>query len=254
MPAWGRGGGRSNHDPDNPNSRSSDWRLRGPDVDPPFEEVDTTYLFVGVRGRFIIIPEFYGLLGSAGRTAGVPAVGPEFTIRKNGFDYVLSAMYASYVMDQTPYKAEGDGNEAWEIVDSNMRAIYLMSDFLWSTELKPKYSIVYGGGVGLAAVFGDIHRVQAYPGPGGPGDPFMYKPCIGPGNPDPIFCGTNNSHYGTYSEPSWVNGGRKPIVFPWLSVQTGLRFKPFKQCMIRLDVGWNLLHGPFGGLAVNYGL
>ena len=68
------------------------------------------------------------------------------------------------------------------------------------------------------------------------------------------FCGGDNNHYGNFTEPSWADGGSKPIVFPWLSVQTGLRYKPAKQFILRLDVGWNLLNGPFFGLAANYGL
>jgi hypothetical protein len=253
-PAWG-GGGRGGRETKSIRNETGSKGPPHPDVDPPDEEADTTYRFVGLRVRYIVIPQFYmSLFGSGGTTVGVPAVGPEFAIRKNGFEYVLSAMYASYAMDATPFKAKSDGNDAWELVDSNIKALYLMSDFLWSAEINPRYAIVYGGGVGLAAVFGDIHRVQAYPGSGGENDPSTYLPCVGPGNPNATFCGTDNAHYGNYTEPSWANGGSKPIVFPWLSVQTGLRFKPFRQFMLRLDVGWNLLNGPFFGLAGDYGL
>jgi hypothetical protein len=231
------------------------------DPNSPFEKNNTTYRFVGARFRYIIVPQFYmGLFGSGGTTVGVPAFGPEFTIRKNGFEYVLSAMYASYAMDPTPFKAKTDGNDAWEIVDTNIKALYLMSDFLWSSEINPKFAFLYGAGFGIGAVFGDIHRVQAYPG-GDANDPSTYRPCNGPGNPGPGappgvggYCGGDNNHYGTYTEPSWADGGSKPIIFPWLSVQTGLRFKPVKSFMMRLDVGWNLLNGPFFGLAANYGL
>ena len=224
------------------------------DPNSPFEKANTTYRFVGARFRYIIIPQFYmGLFGSGGRTVGVPAFGPEFTIRKNGFEYVLSAMYASYAMDPTPFKAKTDANDAYELVDTDIKALYLMSDFLWSGELNPKLSMIYGAGFGLAAVFGDIHRVQAYPGVGGANNPDGYLPCVAPGNPH-AFCGADNNHYGGYTEPSWANGGSKPIIFPWLSVQTGLRFKPVKQFAARLDVGWNLLNGPFFGIAANYGL
>jgi hypothetical protein len=225
------------------------------DPNSPFEKNNQTYRFVGARFRYIVIPKFYmGLFGDGGTTVGVPAFGPEFTIRKNGFEYVLSAMYASYAMDPTPFKAKTDGNDAWELVDTNIKALYLMSDFLWSSEINPTFSAVYGAGFGIAAVFGDIHRVQAYT-TGDPNDPSTYQPCIANGalgiGP---FCGSDNEHYGNYTEPSWANGGSKPIIFPWLSLQTGLRFKPTKQFMMRLDVGWNLLNGPFFGIAANYGL
>src|SRR3954451_19992969 len=87
------------------------------DPNSPFEKANTTYHFVGARFRYILIPKFYmNLFGSGGATVGVPAFGPEFTIRKNGFEYVMSAMYASYAMDPTPFKAKSDANDAWEIV------------------------------------------------------------------------------------------------------------------------------------------
>jgi hypothetical protein len=223
------------------------------DPNSPVEKQNVTYRFVGARFRYVIIPKFYmGLFGDGGATVGVPAFGPEFTIRKNGFEYVLSAMYASYAMDPTPFKSKTDAADAWEIVDTNIKALYLMSDFLWSSELDPKFSVVYGAGFGVAAVFGDIHRVQATPGSGGVDDPYTYKACAAPGAGQ--FCGNDNNHYGDYTEPSWANGGSKPIIFPWLSLQTGFRFKPAKQFMGRIDIGWNLLNGPFFGLALNYGL
>jgi hypothetical protein len=234
------------------------------DPNDPFEKNNQTYRFVGARFRYVIIPQFYmGLFGSGGTTVGVPAFGPEFTIRKNGFEYVLSAMYASYAMDKTPFKAKTDGNDAWEIVDTDIKTLYLMSDFLWSSDISPKASFLYGAGFGIAAVFGDIHRVQSMPPPGGNinSDPNTWVACpsnaagTGPGpGANPGTCGTDNNHYGNYTEPSWANGGSKPIIFPWLSVQTGFRFKPAKQFMMRLDVGWNLLNGPFFGIAANYGL
>src|SRR5882724_8702699 len=224
------------------------------DKNSPFEKANTTYQFVGARFRYIIIPQFYmGLFGSGGRTVGVPAFGPELTIRKNGFEYVLSAMYASYAMDPTAFKAKTDGNDAWELVDTNIKALYLMSDFLWSSEISPKFSVNYGAGFGIGAVFGDIHRVQAYP-VGDPNDHASYQPCVRQGVPNGAYCGGDNNHYGDYTEPSWANSGSKPIIFPWMSVQTGFRFKPVKQFAARLDIGWNLFNGPFFGLAANYGL
>jgi hypothetical protein len=226
------------------------------DPNSPIEKPDTTYRFVGARFRYIIIPKFYmNIFGDGGATVGVPAFGPEFTIRKNGFEYVISAMYASYAMDPTPFKSKTDANDAWEIVSSSMKSLYLMSDFLWSSEVSPKFSFIYGGGFGLGIVFGGINRQQAYPTAGSdPNNPDNYVPCQGPMMPVGQYCGRDNDHYGDYSEPSWANGGSKPIIFPWMSLQTGFRFKPTKQFMGRVDVGWNILNGPFFGLALNYGL
>jgi hypothetical protein len=226
------------------------------DSDSPYEKPNTTYLFVGLRFRYVIVPKFYtSLFADGGTTVGAPAFGPEFTIRQNRFEYVLSAMYASYAMDPTPFKSKSDNNLAWELVDSSIKSLYLMSDFSWSSPIDPKFSVLYGAGFGIGIIFGELHRVQAYPGSGGVNDPYSYRPCVGPSNPDPNFCNPlDSNHFANYSEPSWASGGSKPIVFPWLSLQTGIRFKPTRQIMARLDVGWNIFNGPFFGLAGNYGL
>lgn len=228
--------------------------LPADDPNSPFEKPNTTYQFVGARFRYVIIPKFMmHLFGDGGTTVGIPAFGPEFSVRRNGFEYTFSLMYAIYNMDPTPFKAKTDPDTSYEIVDANLKALYLSSDFMWSADFDPKLSFVYGAGAGLGIVFGDIHRVQAYP-PAGVTDPYQYQPCVRPGVPNGAYCGNDNDHYGNFTEPSWANGGSKPIVFPWLSLNTGLRFKPSRHAVIRLDVGWNLFNGPFFGLAGNYGL
>ena len=222
----------------------------------PVEKPNTTYMFVGARFRYVIVPKFYlNLFSAGGTTVGVPAFGPEFTLRSNRFEYVLSAMYASYAMDPTPFKSKTDTAQAWELVDSTMKSLYLMSDFTWSSPIDPQWAIIYGAGFGLGIVFGELHRVQAYPPQGADvNDPYSYQPCVGPNLPRGDFCDTSNNHYPGYSEPSWANGGSKPMVFPWLSLQTGVRFKPTHDVMARLDIGWNIFNGPFFGIAGNYGL
>ena len=56
-----------------------------------------------------------------------------------------------------------------------------------------------------------------------------------------------------YSEPSWFNGGSKPPLFPWLGVQTGVRFKPHRRFVGRAELGLTLT-GIFFSLAGDYGL
>jgi hypothetical protein len=229
----------------------------GADPDTPNEERGKTYHFVGLRYRGIIVPQFMmGLFGDGGRTVYVDAFGPEFTIRKDGFEYVFSLWFADYGMQDTPFKASSDENDAWEIVNSEIKVIYLTSDFLWGHQFSPEFSLNYGMGAGFGIVFGDLSRVQAHPGTGDPDDPESYSKCRAPGDPPggtPPFCGTDNDHYGDYTEPSWADGGSKPIIFPWLAVQTGLRYKPHRNFMARLDLGFGT-SGFFVGLAANYGL
>jgi hypothetical protein len=225
------------------------------------EEPGQTYYFVGARYRGIIIPKFMmNLFGDGGRALYIHSFGPEFGIRKDGFEYNLGLWYAAYTMDKTPFKASSDGVEAWEIVWSDLKVIFLTADFLWSHELSPEFAINYGLGAGLGFVFGELHRNQAYP-PYANADPYHFSTCVGPGNPNVYapngapYCDSNpdHNHYGNYTESSWANGGSKPIVFPWLALQTGLRYKPHRNFASRLDVGFGT-SGFFLGVGLDYGI
>lgn len=224
--------------------------------DSPVELPGKTYHFVGARYRGIIIPKFMmNLFGDGGRTVYIHSFGPEFAIRKDAFEYVFGLWWAGYYMDETPFKASNDPDTAWEVVKSDLNVIFLTADFLWSQELGPQFAVNYGMGAGFGLVFGDLHRTQAYPPGGNPNiSPYDWKKCTAPNNP-PVgdYCGTDNSHYGSYTESSWANGGSKPIIFPWLVLQTGLRYKPSRRFVGRLDAGFGT-SGFFIGLGADYGL
>ena len=214
-----------------------------------------TYYAVGLRYRAVIVPKFMiNLFGDGGKTVLAHGIGPEFTIRKNAFEYNLSAWFASYAMDATPFKAKSDGADAWELVESKIKILYLTADFMWSQDIAPEFAFNYGVGAGFGFVWGDLKRTQAYPGAGANSSTGAgYKPCIAAGNPDAGFCGTDNDHYSGYTEPSWANGGSKPVIFPWLTLQTGLRYKPHRNFIARLDAGFGT-SGFFLGLGADYGL
>jgi hypothetical protein len=134
--------------------------------------------------------------------------------------------------------------------------LYLTADFLWSHDFAPEFALNYGLGAGIGFVWGDLKRTQAYPGTGAnlsTGDGFL--PCAQPNDQRAPsgFCGTDNKHYGGYTEPSWSGGGSKPIVFPWLALQTGFRYKPHKNFIARFDAGFGT-SGFFLGLGADYGL
>jgi hypothetical protein len=227
-----------------------------PAGDSPVELPGQTYRFVGLRYRGIVVPKFMmNLFGDGGETVYVHGVGPEFSIRKDGFEYVFSAWWAGYYMDETPFKASSDPKNAFEVVKSDINVIYLTADFLWSQELGSQFAVNYGMGAGFGFVFGDLFRTQAYPESGNPNeDPYKWKKCTGPGNPNiGDFCGDDNNHYDGYKEASWANGGSKPIIFPWLALQTGFRYKPSKSFVARLDAGFGT-SGFFFGVGADYGL
>lgn len=219
------------------------------------EQPGKTYYGVGLRYRGIIVPTFMmNIFGSGGTTILANGVGPEFVIRKDNFEYEFSAMFTGYGMDPTPFKAKSDGADAWEIVESKIKVLYLTADFNWTHNFKPQFGVNYGFGAGIGFVWGDLYRTQAYPGQGAnPDTGEGFLPCVAPGNPNPQFCGNDNTHYNGYTEPNWANGGSKPIIFPWLAVQTGLRWKPHRNVIGRLDLGFST-SGPFFGIGADYGL
>lgn len=221
----------------------------------PVEDPNKTYRFIGARYRLLIVPKFIiGMFADGGTTVAVHSAGPEFGVRKAGFEFNFAAWLAGYGMDPTPFKAKTDGEDAWELVESNIKVLYLTSDFLWSHSFSPKLALNYGMGAGIGVVWGALYRNQAMRVGGG------YEKCpsnaagTGPGaGANPAYCGTDNKHYGHYDEPSWTSGGSKPILFPWLAVQTGLRYKPHRKFVARLDAGFGL-SGFFLGLGADYGL
>lgn len=217
----------------------------------PVEVAGKTYNFVGLRYRMIVIPKFMmTLFGDGGTTVVNHAIGPEFLIRKDNFEFQLSAWYAGYGMDPTAFKASNDPEQAWELVTSELKILYFTVDFMWSKPITPEFAFSYGMGAGFGIVFGDLLRTQAYPDPNDAGE---YLPCDGVGNPRGDYCANDNDHYAGYKEPSWFDGGSKPVMFPWLAGQFGFRFKPHRNFVARLDMGIGVGQF-FVGLGADYGL
>jgi hypothetical protein len=229
-------------------------------TDSPYEKPDQTYYFAGLRYRGMIVPKFMmNLFASGGTTLYVNGIGPEVSIRKNGFESIFSMWWAGYYMPNTPFKGINEHAAAYEIVKSNIQVMYMTADFMWSKSFSDMVALNYGMGAGFGIVWGDLRRNQATPPSANRNyDPEDFVKCQAPGVPsfvddhgDP-YCDNDNDHYGHYTEDSWVNGGQKPNVFPWFALQTGIRFKPHKNVATRFDLGWALT-GPFFGLAAAYG-
>jgi hypothetical protein len=222
----------------------------------PVELPGKSYLFVGARYRAIIVPKFMiNLFGDGGETVLVHGFGPEFIIRKNAFEYNLSIWYAGYGMDDVAFKAkDDDGAEAWELVTSELKSIYITADFLWSQDFSPEFALNYGLAGGFGIIFGDLIREQAYPGPNAnenTGEGF--RACTGEFMPNATYCDDSNNHYNGFTEASWADGGSKPILFPWFVLQTGLRYKPHRNFAARFDAGFGT-SGFFLGVGLDYGI
>ncbi len=223
----------------------------------PFERDGKTYRFAGLRFRNVIVPQFMiNIFADGGASVNVFTFGPELSTRRDGFEIDLALSYADYSMNPFLFKGKNDGEDAWEMVSSDMKLVYFTIDILHEIPLdkeKGRFSLLVGGGVGLGVVFGDLYRAQAFPNQpnASPDNVAAWSRCTGPGG---FYCDASNNHYGDYAEPSWANGGSKPMVFPWISLpQVSFRYKPIKQLQTRLDAGFSIT-GFFFGLSAGYGL
>jgi hypothetical protein len=221
----------------------------------PVEERGETYYFPGVRYRGIILPQFMmNMFADGGQTLYVNSFGLEFGIRKDDFEIIPSIWYADYGMDPTPFKSKSDPPESWELVESNLKVLFLTADFLWSTPIAPQFAINYGAGAGFGLVFGDIIRNDAYfPNGAATSDGAGLVECGSPNNPAAPGGSCPPDGQYDFNEPSWTNSGSKPVIFPWLVVQTGLRYKPHRNFVGRLDLGFGT-SGFFFGLGADYGI
>ena len=211
---------------------------------------------LGLRYRGIFIPKtVLNLFMDGGESVYVSGFGPEFSIRDDNVEYILSAWLAFYSMNPVAIKGSSDAEEAWEIVESNMKSVYLTADYLGHTRLARTLELSYGGGAGLGFLFGDLFRTQAQPLAGGTeGDPDDYVPCtVQMGSATDRYCDDINDHYNGYAEPGWFSGGSKPVVFPWLSGQVGLRYQPHEKVVTRLDLGIGT-SGLYFGVGADYSL
>ncbi|AUX39194.1 hypothetical protein SOCE26_005760 [Sorangium cellulosum] len=229
------------------------------DDNAPLERDGKTYRFIGARFRNVIVPKFMvNFFADGGSTVNVFTVGPEFVTRRDGLEIDLAISYADYSMDPFLFKGKQDDNFAWEMVSSDLKLLYLTADILFVEipldKEKGRFSVQFGAGVGIGVVFGNLYRAQAYPNDPSnlnPDDVGAWSKCAGPSG---AFCDASNNHYGNYDEPSWVNGGSKPSVFPWISFpQVSFRYKPIKQLQTRLDTGFSIT-GFYFGLSAGYGL
>jgi len=210
---------------------------------------------LGLRYRGVLLPKpVMEWFVEGGKTVYVHGIGPELSIPSGDGEYLLSAWLAFYSMSPVAIKGSGDEEAAWEIVESQMKSLYLTVDYVWHTPLTGDLALSYGGGAGLGILFGALNRTQASLEPGGsPGNPDDYSPCSAVGMPNPTYCDDVNEHYDGYEEPSWFHGGSKPALFPWLSAQLGLRYQPHEKVVTRLDIGVATT-GLFLGVGADYSL
>jgi len=225
---------------------------------PPRSEV-----WIGAKFRGFLIPQFVmDAVGDGGTNVFAPGGALAVTLDvKPGVDLALSLGYSNYRMGETPFKADGAPNTEWEIIDSDLQAFMAALDLMVDVPLDADGNVSFriGGAVGIGWTFlGDIHRTQAYP-VGDPDEPDSYRKCNGPNDPAGQFRYCNQldkdkDHYDGFSEPSWFDGGSRPLVYPYLSLpQLGLSWYPTDNFALDLETGLTI-SGLVTGLGMRLGL
>ncbi len=248
------------------------------------EQKGQSYYFLGVNYRGTIVPKFMvNMFVDEGATFYTNTVGLSFDYRKDHFSIIpglnFTDMSFGNVLFLQKGKADTDpGN--WGVVHSDLHAIYLTVDLLWSVPIAKSGAVdfEFGFAVGLGGVFGDLWNtwVTNDPSIGGAAIPSAtynrnYYQCtqtpgangIAPGD-GTLQTGCNIQNHTNaqisktgpgngYREPNWFDGGSVPVVFPWLELPIiGFRFKPIKEFEARVNGGFSVT-GFFFNVALYYG-
>jgi hypothetical protein len=228
------------------------------------ESPEKRYMFVGARYRGNIIPKFLlNAFVDEGATIYSNTIALELDLRKDGFSLIPALGFTEYGTGDVLFKEKNSPNIPgnYSYVNSSMKALYATVDLLWSAKLAKNLEFEYGAGFGLGVLFGDLVNNWVYQDPTGSivsENGTRFSKCLA-GAKQP---GCNASEHrnattvktGDYTEASWANGGSKPNIFPWISIpQLGLRYKPVKNFVGRLGVGFALT-GFWFGLNGEYGL
>jgi hypothetical protein len=230
---------------------------------PAATRADRPSTWLGARFRGFLMPKFMvNTAFDSGATLFAPGAGLTVATKAGEAMLVFSAAYANYRVPEMPIKPVGKPDTEYEIVESDLQALFATMDILWSKELDDKgnWSARLGLGIGVGWFFyGNLYRTQAYPTTQSGNDPYLYAKCRGPNNPFGSFRYCNQldadaDHYPGYTEPSWIEGGYLPTVFPFLAFpELGLSWTPAPNVALDLEVAATV-SGIMMGLGFRYGL
>ncbi len=216
------------------------------------EDPDTPYFGVGLRFRWIMIPEWFIKMFGVDTTrapeheSNLPlisniGIGPEFIYRKGGLDITIAIWYAGLGWkNPISFKESGKGGTSWEVVTNDLHAILITADFLWSTSFKDWFAITYGVGFGLGIPWGEIIRTEASEASAGTEkckDSEIQNVEGSTENPNADdWCGPRSGEYAEQYGETYD----KIKVVPWINALVGVRFKPHRHVAIYVDGGFGL--------------
>jgi len=206
----------------------------------------------GVHVRAIFVPEwFLGAFLASSTGLSSAALGGEFVRRKGDFDLVASMNFGFYSPPDGTYmgKNKDPMYDADYVQFRNLNVIAFDVAFIWHHQFLKWLSLVYGGGLGLGIVLGDIYRISDYVGNCRLENLKNLGQCNPTSNPQDLEAWNKNhnawanSHAGTGSDSAqaphlYREDGKWPVI-PILHLLVGVNFKINEQFSVRVDGGFH---------------
>lgn len=213
---------------------------------PPPSEASTLY-GVGVHLRAIFVPEWLlNLFLDASTPLNSAAFGAEFVRRKGNFDIIGSVDFGFYSPRDGNYLGNGDdpATETDYLHFDGLSALAFSVHFLRHEGILDWLSFVWGGGVGLAVVLGDVFRASSK---GCTKDNVDDLAACHPDFPD-YSVGSdawkkNGDNYGNQDQdstnsPKIFKEDDVPPVVPLIHLLVGFDFKIADSFSVRVDGGF----------------
>lgn len=229
----------------------------------PQELKDKWYFMIGGLFRYIFFPSYllepFGDFpdGAKKPFAINPAGGASFIARKNKLDIVASLWWAGYMTNPFLYAENGEADTDPEFIDNSLSLLLITTDFFYTVEIRSWIGFIFGGGLGLGIVLGEIRRTEAIPLRTAINGNYEYEG-EGEGDREWVRCKQyNDSGFcelptGDPDSRGYYNDreGRVPPVVPWLNILIGMRFKPIHHLTIHIEGGFGI--GWLTGIRVYY--
>lgn len=206
-------------------------------VDAAAQEAKPVSYGLGVRGRWTSVPRFMlNIFTDENVPLSSYAIGAEFFRRASSFDLVLGVSYQR--LSPSDGNWLGKGNPADTDTDlvqfRNFGMVAFDVAFVLHTDFSEYVGLLYGGGVGIGIMTGDLLRTSA----GGPAGGPVSAACLAdPGNEAvcyPVCAGRRCTEQDLVNSagvrdspetPSRFSEKKVPTVLPVVNILTGLYFR-----------------------------
>jgi ribosomal protein S30 len=198
---------------------------------------------LGLRLRWISVPQFLvHTYLNKGEGLSNPGLGIEYTYRKTHYGMIFSVWWAGYMSNGANYLLEGDPYFDIEYIKSDLSALYLSGDFGLVHDFTSWLSFMYGLGIGMGFLMGDLSRSRTYQVEGEKVP--TRRVCEAKGIP-------GGEEYPKKKRCQFVD--KKESIFPvipWIGLILALDIRPHPHFSLRLDGGVGV--GFFLGTGISY--